>query len=124
MTIGASKAHTCLIDKNKEIKCYGYDNHAQVSDTPTSDTYNFISSGDNLTIVQYLPQLLKSLVGVMDNVRSSFSYSLQVIRIISFLLDEYHNCAISSTTFRIICWGYDDLENQVSRYSLQVILII
>jgi hypothetical protein len=37
--------HTCLIDENEKINCYGLDDHAQVSDTPTSDTYNFISSG-------------------------------------------------------------------------------
>ena len=71
MPVSLGFAHSCFINKNGEIQCFGLDNENQVSNTPTNDTYNFISSG------------------------------------------FYHNCAISSTTFKITCWGNDD-QNQVS----------
>ena len=48
MTSSGGYWHTCLIKTNEKVECYGNnDNYKQVSDTPTSDTYNFISSGSS-----------------------------------------------------------------------------
>jgi hypothetical protein len=71
MTLSGGGSHSCWITANKNIKCYGDDIDNQISDTPTSGTYNFISSG------------------------------------------YYHNCAISSTSHTITCWGRND-KQQVS----------
>ena len=111
MTIGAGYAHTCLIDKNEEINCYGLDTYAQVSDTPTSDTYNFISSGRDHNCAISSTTFKITCWGWDDDNQVSDTPTSDIYDFISS--GTSHNCAIVSTTSKITCWGYDDF-NQTS----------
>ena len=111
MTISVGSVHTCLINNNKEIKCYGNDSYNQVSHTPTSDTYNFISSGysHNCAIFSTTSQITCWGRGSENQV--SHTPTSDTYHFISS--GWYHNCAISSSTSKITCWGWDS-DNQVS----------
>ena len=103
MTIGIGMVHTCLINNNKEINCYGDDSKKQLSDTPTSDTYNFISSGTHHNCAISSTTSKITCWGYDNYNQVSHTPTSDTYNFISS--GSYHNCAISATTAKITCWG-------------------
>ena len=108
MVISCGYYHTCAMGIDFKITCWGNDDYKQVSDTPTSDKFSFISSGNHHNCAIYKENFKITCWGSDYFKEVSDTPTSDEFSFISS--GAYHNCAIYAENSKIICWGYDNYD--------------
>ncbi len=120
--VDAGGRHTCALDSAGSIVCWGWDNHDQVSDTPTGSGYTAVSGGGYHTCAIDSTGSIACWGydddGQVSDAPTGSGYT--AVSAGSGSSDPAgggygvgrHTCALDSAG-SIACWGYDD-EGQVS----------
>lgn len=93
--------HTCGLQSDGVVACWGNNDYGQVSDTPAG-VFKFIAAGAHHTCGSRYDDTI-ACWGRNDYAQSSAPSG----RFITFVVGTYHNCGIR-TDGAVVCWGRND----------------